>query len=90
MTVGELCFSPIGLSMVTKVAPPRYLGLLMGWWFFSFAGGNFVGGYLGTYFRADGWPVSSFFTMLVVLGILLGVAIFLMEKPIKKAVGPEV
>lgn len=90
LTVGELCFSPIGLSMVTKVAPPRYLGLLMGWWFFSMAGGNFFGGYLGTYFQAEGWPVSSFFTMLVILGLGLGVLIFLMEKPLKKAVGSGV
>jgi POT family proton-dependent oligopeptide transporter len=86
-TVGELCFSPIGLSLVTKVAPPRYVGVLMGWWFFSMAGGNFFGGYLGTYFKADGWPVSSFFTMLVVLGLVLGFSIFLMERPLKKAVG---
>lgn len=86
LTVGELCFSPIGLSLVTKVAPPRYLGLLMGWWMFSLAGGNFFGGYLGTYFQAEGWPISSFFSLLVVLGLALAVVIFLAEKPIKNAV----
>jgi POT family proton-dependent oligopeptide transporter len=43
-TVGELCLSPIGLSMVTKLAPPRLVGLAMGGWFLSLAvGGNLSG-----------------------------------------------
>ncbi len=43
-TVGELCLSPIGLSMVTKLAPPRLVGLAMGGWFLSLAvGGNLAG-----------------------------------------------
>ncbi len=87
VTIGELCFSPIGLSMVTKVAPARYVGLLMGWWFFSMAGGNFFGGYLGTYYAAEDWTKAGFFTLMVALGLALGFAIFLMEKPLKKAVG---
>ncbi|MCB0474835.1 MAG: peptide MFS transporter, partial [Flavobacteriaceae bacterium] len=43
-TVGELFLSPIGLSMVTKLAPPAMTGTLMGAWFLSFAGSNFVAG----------------------------------------------
>src|SRR3546814_15294038 len=39
-TIGELCLSPIGLSMVTKLAPLRYVGLAMGGWFLSTANGN--------------------------------------------------
>ena len=43
-TVGELCLSPIGLSMVTKLAPPRLVGVAMGGWFMSLAvGGNLSG-----------------------------------------------
>jgi len=43
-TLGELCLSPIGLSMVTKLAPPRLVGLAMGGWFLSLAaGGDFSG-----------------------------------------------
>ena len=90
VTIGELCFSPIGLSMVTKVAPARYVGLLMGWWFFSMAGGNFFGGYLGTYYSDAEWAKSEFFGLMVVLGVALGVAIFLMERPLKKAVGENI
>lgn len=42
-TLGELCLSPIGLSMVTKLAPPRMVSTMMGVWLGSFAFGNFVG-----------------------------------------------
>jgi len=43
-TVGELFLSPIGLSMVTKLAPSNMTGTLMGAWFLSFAGSNYVAG----------------------------------------------
>ena len=42
-TLGELCLSPIGLSMVTKLAPPKIVSTMMGVWLGSFAFGNFVG-----------------------------------------------
>lgn len=45
-TVGELCISPIGLSMVTKLAPEKLTGTLMGAWFLSFSGSNFLAGQL--------------------------------------------
>ncbi|MFI3281282.1 MAG: peptide MFS transporter [Rikenellaceae bacterium] len=40
-TMGELCISPIGLSMITKLSPPKLVSTLMGVWMFSFAAGNF-------------------------------------------------
>jgi POT family proton-dependent oligopeptide transporter len=43
-SVGELCLSPIGLSMVTKLAPPRYVAFAMGGWFLSIANGNNLSG----------------------------------------------
>jgi len=43
-TWGELCLSPIGLSMVTKLAPPRYVAFAMGGWFLSIANGNNLSG----------------------------------------------
>lgn len=45
-TTGELFLSPIGLSMVTKLAPKRMTGTAMGGWFLSFAGANYVAGIL--------------------------------------------
>ncbi len=43
-TTGELCLSPIGLSMVTKLAPKSMTGTVMGAWFLSFAGSNYLAG----------------------------------------------
>jgi POT family proton-dependent oligopeptide transporter len=44
--LGELCLSPVGLSMVTKLSPPRIVGLMMGIWFFATAMGNYVAGWV--------------------------------------------
>jgi POT family proton-dependent oligopeptide transporter len=44
--LGELCLSPVGLSMVTKLSPPRVVGFMMGLWFFATGSGNFVAGWL--------------------------------------------
>ena len=43
-TIGELCLSPVGLSSVTKLAPQRIVGIMMGMWFLASAAGNFVAG----------------------------------------------
>src|SRR3546814_15043979 len=43
-TMGELCLSPVGLSALTKLAPARLVGLMMGTWFLPTAGGNFLVG----------------------------------------------
>jgi POT family proton-dependent oligopeptide transporter len=44
--LGELCLSPVGLSMVTKLSPARIVGLMMGVWFFATAMGNYVAGWV--------------------------------------------
>jgi POT family proton-dependent oligopeptide transporter len=44
--VGELCLSPVGLSMVTKLSPVRIVGFMMGVWFFATAMGNYVAGWV--------------------------------------------
>jgi proton-dependent oligopeptide transporter, POT family len=48
-TAGELCLSPVGLSMVTKLAPPRLASLLMGVWFLANAVANYLAGLIGGY-----------------------------------------
>jgi len=84
-TLGELYLSPIGLSLVTKVAPARLVSMLMGMWFMSAFFGNYLSGYLGTFYEK--MPRESFFLMLTLLGILSGVAIFALGRPLKKAIG---
>ncbi len=51
--VGELCLSPVGLSTVTKLAPVRFVGLMMGLWFFATSLGNKLAGFLSGYFVVD-------------------------------------
>jgi proton-dependent oligopeptide transporter, POT family len=46
-TTGELCLSPIGLSNVTKLAPPRFAGQMMGTWFLGASAGNIAAGLIG-------------------------------------------
>ncbi|QSA97000.1 peptide MFS transporter [Methylococcus sp. EFPC2] len=84
-TLGELYLSPIGLSLVSKLAPARLLGLLMGMWFLSSFFGNYLSGYIGSFYER--MPRESFFLLLAALGIGMGLAIFALKSPLKKAVG---
>jgi proton-dependent oligopeptide transporter, POT family len=52
-TVAELCLSPIGLSMVARLAPVRLASLMMGVWFLSTALANWTAGFLGTFYPQD-------------------------------------
>ena len=78
-TIGELCLSPIGLSMVTKLAPIRVVGLAMGGWFLSTAIGNNLSGLLAGHISGEtgmtvGSALSGFtfsFELLVGAGIVL-------------------
>ena len=49
--IGELYLSPIGLSFVTKVAPVRIVSMMMGVWFLANFIGNYMTGYLGTFYE---------------------------------------
>jgi POT family proton-dependent oligopeptide transporter len=73
-TCGELCLSPVGLSMVTKLAPARYGAMLMGVWYLANAWANKLAGVGGSYVEQIG--ASKMFggigiTLAVVAGILL-------------------
>ena len=87
-TVGELCLSPIGLSMVTKLAPVRFVGLAMGGWFLSIANGNNLAGLLaGKISGETGMTVSSAltgFTFSFYLLLSFGVLLFLIAPLINK------
>jgi POT family proton-dependent oligopeptide transporter len=66
-TIGELCLSPVGLSMVSKLAPARFATMLMGMWLLMTFFGNFVAGALGeTWGKVT--PVSYFFVISVAVG----------------------
>lgn len=87
-TFGELYLSPIGLSLVTKVAPVRYVGMMMGMWFLSSFFGNYLSGYIGMFYSS--MTREQFFLLLVVLGIADAIAIFAFSRPLKRAFGSNV
>ncbi|MFM1870640.1 MAG: hypothetical protein RL398_62 [Planctomycetota bacterium] len=70
VTVGELCLSPMALSLVTKLSPRRFVGLTMGGWFFATAVGNKFSGFLGV---LQGAMAPTMF-FLVIAGAVLVVA----------------
>ncbi len=84
LTIGELYLSPIGLSLVTKVAPARIVSMMMGVWFLSSFFGNYLSGFLGTFWEK--MPRASFFMMLCVLGVTAGILIWLVSAPLKKVI----
>ena len=83
-TMGELCLSPIGLSMVSKVSPKKIASLMMGFWFLSSAVANFTAGKLPAILESNNLDL---FTFLSVSSLVAGlVRIFIssfMEKLIK-------
>ena len=74
LTISELFYSPIGISFVSKVAPPKLAGLAQGGWFASTAIGNLLAGFIGAFW--DGWQMWQFFLLLVVMLILSAIFIF--------------
>jgi proton-dependent oligopeptide transporter, POT family len=83
LTIGELYLSPIGLSLVTKVAPVRMVSMLMGMWFLSSFLGNFLSGAIGVLYTR--WSKDAFFLFLTLLGVALGLAMLAVRRPLKAA-----
>lgn len=90
-TMGELCLSPIGLAMVTKLALPKETGLAMGGWFLSIAMANYVAGLIasvasgGSSDTTEGLvQYSEVFTQLTWLGLGAGALFFILAPLINK------
>ncbi|HZC57471.1 MAG TPA: peptide MFS transporter [Xanthobacteraceae bacterium] len=75
ITVGELYLSPVGLSLVTKVAPLRILSMMMGIWLASSFTGGFLAGYIGSFWSRMEKP--EFFLLVGTIAALAGVMIFI-------------
>ena len=83
LTIAELFLSPIGISFVSKVAPPQFKGLAQGGWFFATAIGNLMAGFIGPFW--DKWQLWQFFMLLVCLTILSAIFIFSILKRLERA-----
>jgi proton-dependent oligopeptide transporter, POT family len=82
VTLGELMLSPMGLSLVSKVAPIGIRGLMMGGWFVATAIGNKLT-QIGIFW--DIWLQSTFFLVLASMALVMAVVLTLLLKPLKKA-----
>ena len=92
-TMAELCLSPIGLSMVTKLAAPKNVGLSMGGWFLATAVANYLAGRISAIASGGGGhgeaasslaQYSQTFTMLIWAGLIVGGIYFLFAPLINK------
>ncbi len=85
ITVGELCLSPMGLSLVSKLSPPRLTALMMGGWFLSTSIGNKLSGVLASLW--DGYDhKSTFFLINFTVALGAALAILLMLKWLRSIV----
>jgi POT family len=82
VTLGELMLSPMGLSLVSKVAPISMRGMLMGGWFVATAIGNKLT-QIGVFW--DIWLQSTFFLVLASMALVMAVVLFAILRPLKKA-----
>ena len=81
ITIGELYLSPIALSLVSKVAPVRMVSLLMGVWLATSFIGNFLAGYLGSFWSS--MDKMYFFLMIAAIAAVAGVVIFAFNRPLR-------
>ena len=80
-TCGELCLSPVGLSYMSKLAPPRFVGQVMGMWFLSLAlGSNLAGQLSGEYDASHLESLPALFLRIFWYGVIAG-AVMLVLTP---------
>ena len=84
-TIGELCLSPVGLSTVTKLAPSRIAGAMMGLWFLSIAVGNKMAGWVAGFF--DRLPLPELFGRVALVTIVAAAILVMLTPPIKRLMG---
>jgi POT family proton-dependent oligopeptide transporter len=84
LTIGELFLSPVGLSLVTKLAPARMVSMLMGVWFLSSFAGNYLSGYLGMFWEK--MSKQDFFVILSLLAFGAGFGMLAVLGPLKRAI----
>ena len=81
-TLGELCLSPVGLSAMTKLAPARIVGMMMGVWFMADSVGNFIGGQFAGYYETV--DLGTLFGVVAALCGAFGLVMVFLIRPMRK------
>jgi POT family proton-dependent oligopeptide transporter len=84
-TIGELCLSPVGLSAMTKLAPDRAAGFMMGIWFLSISIGNWLAGEAASLYSS--MPLPELFGSAAVFSIVAAAVLLLLARPTVKLMG---
>ncbi len=86
-TIGELSLSPVGLSAMTRLAPARIAGLVMGVWFLGTSVGNFIGGRAAGFYESMALP--TLFGTVGGFAIAAGLVLLVFVVPMRKLIGAE-
>jgi len=87
-TMGELALSPVGLSAMTKLAPRRFVGQMMGMWFMCSGLGNIIAGLIAGRFHADAvQEMPALYGQIVLTTVGTGLLLAVFIKPLKKLMG---
>jgi proton-dependent oligopeptide transporter, POT family len=81
-TLGELCLSPVGLSAMSKLAPVRIAGLVMGVWFLALSVGNYLAGMASSFYET--MPLPRLFTIVTLTAVVAALVLALLIKPIQR------
>jgi POT family proton-dependent oligopeptide transporter len=84
-TFAELCLSPVGLSSMTKLAPARIVGAMMGIWFLGASIGNFIAGQLAAFYEE--MPLHQLLGTVSILPIAAGIIMLLLSKRFNTMMG---
>ena len=83
LTIAELCLSPMGLSFVSKVAPPKLRGTMQAGWLGATAIGNYLAGYVGRFYM--NWELWQFFLLLIIVAAVSAIIMFSIMKIIRRS-----
>lgn len=85
-TLGELCVSPVGLSYVSKLVPPRMIAFMFGVWYLALAIGNKTSGKMGSMIDdiTNKYDISTFFLIFTFVPIIIGIIALLLTPVLKK------
>jgi POT family proton-dependent oligopeptide transporter len=81
-TLGELCLSPVGLSAMSRLAPVRIAGLVMGVWFLALSVGNYLAGMASSFYET--MPLPTLFTIVTATALGTALVLALLIKPIQR------
>ena len=81
LTLGEICLSPIGLSLVNKLAPPKVASLMMATWFLCTAIANYFAGMLESELEHFHINLSAF---MIAVSLISGLLLLVLTVPLKK------